>query len=319
MLLGCYGCGGVTLTEGRGPSYVSVDLPMQSVNAEEVERSVDSNPLDKVWLEADKTIYEGIQIQRDCPYDDFFKRSENGRCALSISRSGKVLREFDLEYGIRHWLRYGVFDFLGRGKKQLIVHTYSGGAHCCYDYYIFELGPKFQELYSSDHYDSANEIGNALFPIDIDGDGIHEFYQDVMAFDYMGPAGHASASFPPAIFAFNKDKEKFELANRRFPDFVLEKLKELTGGIPEWAKVNEKYGAKIDDETVEEIIARNTFLYWVYAGKRDQAWEYFEKNYRTKSGDKYQDKFRDQFRKEFKEKFETDPTYLSIYIGSKTR
>lgn len=313
LLVICCGCGGVvSLIEGTGRSSGPVDLRIKPVDAEETKISIDSNPLDKVWLEVDKTIYKSFQIQRDCLNEDVFRRSEYEGCVLRISRSGKVLREFDLDYGLRHWLRYGFFDFLGNGQKQLVVHTYSGGAHCCYDYYIFELGPTFQEWYASDRYDSANEIGNELFPVDIDGDGDYEFFQDVMAFDYMGPAGHASASFPPAIFAFNEKTRKFDLANRTYPDFVLKKLKEHTDGIPAWAND----GAKIDDETVDEIIVRNTFLYLVYAGKRDQAWVYFEKNYRTKSGEKYQDKFRDQFRREFTERFETDPTYRSIYGGA---
>ena len=67
------------------------------------------------------------------------------------------------------------------------------------------------------------------------------------------------------------------------------------------------------DEYNQEYRVRETFLFWVYAGEREKAWQYFHENYRSKISGKYMDEFREQFIKEFNETFKADPTYRSIY------
>jgi hypothetical protein len=265
--------------------------------------------LNNVWIKKDTYRTGPYFFQRKC------RLREQGRntCSLTIHLRRALLREFRSEWSEKEWLRFGLISLLGKKSKQLIVFNYSGGAHCCYDYTIFDLEPRFRVIYDSSTRDSANEIGNQLTPVDIDGNGIYEFYQEVMAFDYFGPGGHATAAFPPAIFAYDGRKRLFELANKKFPDFVLQKLKENIDGLADWRKENESYGTQITDEEIAEITVRNTFLYMIYAGKRTQAWEYFEMNYKSHTGGQYRDQFRDQFRREFKSLFAKDPTYRSIY------
>lgn len=259
--------------------------------------------LESIWIEADETKLNGITITRECASE-----SENdylGECELTIKSKGKLFETFSVEHGRKYWLKYGLYNFLGTGSKQLVVFTYSGGAHCCYDYAIFELEPKLRVIYDSNNSDSANEVGNELVPIDIDGDGIFEFYRDVMAFDYMGSGGHAGASFPPAIFAYDKKAAKYVPATKRFPAFVTKQLEDLVSRLDK--------SSNNDAERLEEFRVRTTFLYMVYAGRRDDAWEYFDENYRSSSGNGYQEQFKEQFKEEFVERFSKDPTYLSIY------
>lgn len=279
-------------------------VPEQNVEAGDDHRA----SLDKYWIADDQTKHQGFVIQRKCKSIEDFEN-----CVLTISRNGKRLRSFEITDGRKDWLKYGFFDFLGNGSKQLVVHTFSGGAHCCYDYEIFDLDSQFRTIYTSTKYDSGSQIGNELIPVDIDGNGVFEFYQDVMAFGYLGPNGHATAVFPPAIFAFNMKGYRYELATNQFPEFVLKRLKEKIDRLEPWKKENEKYGTRITQDEIDEITVRETFLYWVYAGKREDAWKYFERNYRSETGDKYPDKFRDKFTRDFQELFDSDPTYRSIY------
>jgi len=261
------------------------------------------NPLESIWLDADNFEINGIAIERKCnadPQNDYL-----GDCELSIRSRGKLFRRFAIEHGRKYWLQYGLFNFLDSPQKQLVVFTYSGGAHCCYDYTIFDLEPGLRTIYDSTRSDSGNEIGNSLVPVDIDGDGVFEFHRDVMAFDYMGSAGHAGASFPPAIFADDRSSGKFAPATKRFPGFVTEQLREILS--------DKEEPTDIDPDVLDEIRVRTKFLYMVYAGERDAAWKYFEENYRSQSGNGYQEQFKEQFKKEFAERFSTDPTYLSIY------
>lgn len=266
-----------------------------------------------IWIK-EKEIHSGdYKITRKCksePNDEYI-----GSCKLVVRRGAKSIKRFETETGRSDWLRYGFFNFLGGKQKQLVVQTYSGGAHCCYDYYIYDLSHGFRAVYESSKFDSANQIGNELIPVDIDGDRVFEFYQDVMAFDYMGSAGHASASFPPAIFSFDKKKGRYILATDRFPKFVLNQLYEnLTYLDKEIAKKRDYGLSKEDmDEYNQEYRVRETFLFLVYAGKKEKAWEYFRENYKSKISGKYMDEFRVQCIKEFNETFKADPTYRSIY------
>ena len=268
-------------------------------------------PLDKIWVKGDLLQYQGYKISRSCGKD----KNIFGSCAISIKKNGKILSKDESAHNNPDYMDFGLFDFLGRGDKQLIIRTYSGGGHCCTDYYIYDLSAKFRIVYNSSKYDSANEIGSELVPVDIDGDGIYEFYQDVMAFDYDGAGGHASASFPPAIFRFDRGSGRFDLATKRFPKFVLAQLsKNLTYLDKEIAENKDTYVSADDRaEYDEEYRVRETFLFWMYAGKREKAWEYFRNNYRSKISGKYMDEFREQFIGEFHETFRKDPTYLSIY------
>ncbi len=255
--------------------------------------------LEDIWIDDDRTKIGNILISRKCTSigdNDYL-----GECELSIRRGRKVFRTFSTEHARKYWIQYGFKDLLGKGSNQLIVHTYSGGAHCCYDYFIYDLKPNFRIIYDSSQYDSY--IGNELVPIDIDGDGVLEFYQDVMAFDYLGSAGHANSSFPPAIFAYERRAEQYRLATKRFPDFVMKLLEPLVV----------RTGQEGVTVSFDEYIVRTQFLYMVYAGKRDQAWKYFDANYRSDDPDSYMEHFREQFRTEFKDIFSKDPTYRSIY------
>jgi len=257
--------------------------------------------LDDIWIADDRTSIDGISIERKCT-----SLSENdyvGECELAIRSGRKRLRTFSIDHARKYWLRYGFTDLLGKGSRQLIIHTYSGGAHCCYDYVIYDLFPTIRLIYDSTTASPANVIGDELIPVDIDGDGILEFYRDVMAFDYLGQYGHASASFPPAIFAYDKATKRYLLATKRFPDFVMKLLEPLV----------DPTGEEDDTEGFNEYAVRTRFLFMVYAGKRDEAWKYFDANYRSKDPQAFRERFREDYRESFKKRFATDPTYLSIY------
>jgi hypothetical protein len=278
-------------------------------------RSQEDVKLDKVWVDRDSMRVGDFRVLREC--------SQAG-CRLAINRGRKSVWSTEVEQGRPDWVRYGFFQFLPGKRKQLIVHTYSGGAHCCYDYAIFEIqGRRLEKLYDSSRYDSANEIGNELVPIDINQDGTYEFYQDVMAFDYMGFAGHASATFPPAIFWFDKRHRKFVLANKRFSSFVLRRMEKNLANLKEWQRENnERTGGhpdmtRITDDELSEVAVREKFLDLVYAGKEREAWPYFKRSYKSSGGDGYQEQFRAQFIRDFRKAFDNDPTYLSIYQSRK--
>ena len=58
-------------------------------------------------------------------------------------------------------------NLTGDGKPNLVVRTYSGGAHCCTDVHVFELGEKFRHVARFD----ANVSESVSFE-DLDKNGI---------------------------------------------------------------------------------------------------------------------------------------------------
>ncbi len=255
-----------------------------------------TNPLEKIWLQDESVYYSNYKFTQKCLQDNEVETP----CTLVVTKNKKVLASFD-SYSAR-WLQYGFFNFLGEDDKQLIVQTYSGGAHCCYDYVIYDLEPAFRIIYDSTRFDSSKDIGNELIPVDIDADGVFEFSQDVMMFDYFF-ASHADSPFPPVVFAYDKKKGRYDFANKKFSDFVMNELKENLDWL---AKQNvSETESESSKKMNKRYVVRKTFLNQVYAGKEKEGWKYFDENY------VFEDK--EEYRTEIKERFSEDITYKSIY------
>lgn len=255
-----------------------------------------SSPLDKIWIESESFSYEGYSISKKCAGEEDSYADDN--CELKISENKRQLAKFTSSRA--YWLQYGLFNFLGKKDKQLIVFTYSGGAHCCEDYVIYDLKPAFRVIYDSEKYDSADEIGSDLIPVDVDRDGIFEFQRNIMAFDYFF-ASHADSVFPPVIFAYDKKAGAYDFANKKFPGFVLKELEENLA----WLRKNRKSENESQKQMNERYIVRKTFLNLVYAGKEEEAWKYFDENYN------FEDK--EEFKTAVRESFSEEVVYKSIY------
>lgn len=298
---------GCSVSESSASEKTIIETAAQNT-PEESEPKDNEDPLENIWKDADYFEINGVSITRRCTPTEVKNRED---CKLTLANKGETVKELANAFGRKYWLRYGFFNLLNSGTEQLVLFEYSGGAHCCYEYVIYDLSPKLRMIYDSSEF--GGTVGDSLIPLDIDQDGTFEFYQDVMSFDYIGRFGHASAAFPPAIFAYDSNTQKYVLANKRFPAYVLERLAEYLRQLEAWRVGNEKDGTPVADSEMDEIKVRATFLYWVYAGKRNEAWDYFDKNYKTPTGDQYQDQFREKFRTDFKSIFAEDPTYISIY------
>ena len=279
------------------PVIESNDL-VSEVNTETNNENETISLVENIWTEEEKISYEDYQITKKCLSEEEYSAPDDN-CTLKIFKNKKLLTKFNSSHS--GWLQHGFFNFLGKNDKQLIVNTYSGGAHCCDDYIIYELKPSFRTIYDTRKLDSGSDIGNQLIPVDIDGDGIFEFYQSVMTFDYFYES-HAGSVFPPAVFAFDKDKNEFVLANKKFPNFVMKELDKNLRRVENYTGKNQSENTR---KMYERYIVRMKFLYLVYAGKESKAWEYFNENY------VFEDK--EDYRQDVKKKIFKDLTYKSIY------
>jgi hypothetical protein len=91
-------------------------------------------------------------------------------------------------------------DITGRGQPNLIVSEYTGGAHCCHVYWVFELsGGQAQPLAYLNGLHGGGDFA------DLDGDGILEYTTDDWTFAYWHVPYVASPS-PSVILRFKDDR-----------------------------------------------------------------------------------------------------------------
>jgi hypothetical protein len=281
--------------EAATQTVETVEMATVDVKAnDETEGSTD--PLEEVWERSGHLEYLDYRIEKECPEP---KPSEGMPCSFVLSNGKKTLDDFEIIFDHDDWVQFGLFDFLGTRTKQLVVQTYSGGAHCCHDYVVYDLDPKFRAIYDSRLQDSGGEVGDELLPMDLDGDGVYEFRRNVMAFDYWF-SSHAVSTFPPAIFQYVRRSGKYRVANKKFKGTIKAEL----------YKWNEDEDSTIRDTEFDvhgEGATRSRILYLIYAGERGEAWRIFEREYN------FSDKQR--FKSELKKILASDPTYQAIYSG----
>jgi hypothetical protein len=257
----------------------------------------DTSPFTQSYLKNNLTRYAGYEINKN--YNE--KKEE---VEVTVKRNGKKFLGYKLKQVLSvQSLELGLLQLIPKKTKQLVLMEYTGGMHCCWTYKIYDLSPKFRKIFDGDEY-SIESIGYELHPIDIDGDGVYEFTQSVMAFDYFR-VSHASSVFPTVVFAYSKELGEYIPKNGRFSKYL---LRNMSRYLKDAAEKNLFYDEKTtkrfpQDEYVQAIL--RVVLEYIYAGQKQKGFEYFEKNY--KMSDK------DEFRKELKETLQKDPIYQSIY------
>lgn len=102
-------------------------------------------------------------------------------------------------------------DVTGDRRAELMVTTYSGGAHCCTATSIYSVvdtaAPK--TLLSVDTGDCTGEL------VDLDGNGVPEFRTCDPSFGYAF-CSFAFSPFPPVVFEYDRQKGEFALATPRY-------------------------------------------------------------------------------------------------------
>lgn len=99
-----------------------------------------------------------------------------------------------------------LFDFDGNGTKDLIVRTWSGGAHCCYTYDVYSLANKVSRIW---HYNASD--GHMLtMPSDVTGLPI--ILVEDATFRYWGQGVDV---MPVVALRWQKDKFRADLERMR--------------------------------------------------------------------------------------------------------
>lgn len=249
-------------------------------------------PLAAHVIKSDKLSYAGYDIERR--FDQ-----ANDVSLATIKKNGKPLLKFSNAGSGIDSTEIGLFPFIGGEPKQLFTMQYTGGAHCCWIYQIYELTPTLRRLFDGEEYEN---IGYELYPIDLDHDGIYEFTQSVMSFDYFVYLSHASSVFPRAVFSYDARKKEYLPANRKFSDYVFEGIEEDFHKL----EVARKETGPLDVMNERYLSAvLQILLKYIYAGREREGWEFFDREYQLSN--------KSEIKTDVRKALTTEPVYQSIY------
>ena len=221
---------------------------------------------------------------------------------IEFSKDDAVVFEHSLDENVAVLKRCPtVGDVDGDGREELILESYSGGAHCCFSYLIFSLGEAPALMARFEALDSGAMLK------DDDGDGIIEFHSQDMAFAYFG-APFATSVRVPIVVVY--DNGAFHLAEHfmRRPAPSEDEWEKRAGGVRADSGNKEVMDMTFDSEEwgrVPPSLWRN-MLDFIYSGNGELAWEFLDELW---PGDK---PGKDAFRKDFEAQLARSAYYDDI-------
>ena len=208
----------------------------------------------------------------------------------------------EAEFGHNH---FGIFPLLSEHGKQLVIEQYTGGAHCCTQYWIYDLGIEPVLIYRSKDY----HVGYEAVFTDLDQNGSYEIEQRLLTFDYFDRCSHADSPFPHALFKYDSRGRKYLPANSHFASRLLKPLDASRRDLGEYKRQSAARG--YDESGVYLGKVLKVLTTHLYAGEIEQGWNFFDGEYTLPDKIEMRRKIEIQLRK--------DAAYLAIEREAKTR
>jgi hypothetical protein len=157
-------------------------------------------------------------------------------------------------------------DITGDGIPEVIVETYSGGAHCCFGTLVYSLGAQATRLLETQASNCGGEFR------DLDDDGVLEY---VTCDDRFAYAYCPFAASPVVTVALAYDPDQgYVAASPRFPELFADPIAAHTalaeqaepGGLGEW-------------DATSKCAVLPLVLDLLYSGQTERAWSELERLY----------------------------------------
>jgi hypothetical protein len=251
-------------------------------------------------VDGDSLSYDGfevVKLQKKVKYD-YPPEMKSPPDVLDASyaalkKNGRVLAEFDGVYhGMGNTADFGLYSFLGGGTKQLAVSLTipRGGRH-----WIVDLSSTARVIFDSGDYGVGRE---ELSVIDIDKDGVYEISLPLTEFYMFESMSPAEIPLPEIIFRYDGKKRKYLPANPSFQSYALRGVEDEVGRLnpgEEAGYLSERLGI---------------LLRYIYAGKEEAGWDFFDREYRLPD--------KEQIKSKIKAVLGKESVYKYIYGGRAT-
>jgi hypothetical protein len=198
--------------------------------------------------------------------------------------------------GFRMWLDpLTGRDITGEGNPDVIIKSYSGGAHCCYETTVVSLGPK-RRLVVYPFPDSRTGHCRARFA-DLDGDGVYEVITCDDSFAYKF-CSYADSPMVKVILKLDP-REGYVPASPDFPWLY-------RGDIARHRKLAAEALARTDEYSCRyyppKCAVLEVVLDLLYSGHPEEAWREFELYYKCPD--------RGEFRRMIREILKRSPLFV---------
>jgi len=201
-----------------------------------------------------------------------YSDADNGLGSLEIYKSGQLIYQKD---GYRFYIGLADqdniegnklvaigHDLTGKGIPDLLIAEWTGGAHCCYNFYLFEIGRKFREVTEIE----AQHGGLSYFK-DLDGDGKLEFVGNDFTFAYVY-TDFADSPAPRIILRFQSDRYVLAADLMRKPAPSVADVE---------SKIREIRGADSWQQNAPPLELWAWMIQLIYTGQAKLAWNVYDR------------------------------------------
>lgn len=274
-VLACLNCGGHSPATPQSTS-IETPTPREQPTPEIDCQSYIPNQFGNRFIKTERKIdytherlkYQGYEITQvtrrvDMNADDRrAPRMYENLPYVIIKRRGKILARFLGQAEYPADAQFGLVSLLGGPNKQLVIEQ---TANKYWRYWIVNLRPGFEVLYDSGKYD----LVYWLRTIDFDHDGRFELVQNLGTFWYV-LGGNGTSPQPEIVLKYNPIRHKYFPAN---PLFKNEVLSDIGQRIARGEEIK-----RADGSSCPSVIFDVTLRY-LYAGRKREAWRFFEREY----------------------------------------
>jgi hypothetical protein len=161
-------------------------------------------------------------------------------------------------------------DINGDGNPEVVIETYTGGAHCCFGTQVYSLGETPKLILDKPRSNAGGQFQ------DLDGDRIYEFvtYDDIFTYEYCP---YVSSPFVKVIMAYDEEEERYLPASPHFVEEYAEDIEKDTKNAERVAKANKSENGEWDETTKCSILPIT--LDYLYSGDPDTARAELERLY----------------------------------------
>jgi hypothetical protein len=265
------------------------EIPSETVSPENLEYeynlgeySIKVYKHQKLWRYGILQIFRGEDLVfHDHNYDFHVAQEET----FSRTKAGWGEQEFQEMFK----------DITGDGEPNLVIYTWTGGAHGIHGAYVFTLGKEFGVVSAG-----KGDVGWAHFE-DLDEDGVLEFMAIDKNFEYWN-AGYANSPFEEVILEYKDGEYKFAKRFMQKPPPTAEELDERVQHVKEeFEKELAIDGGSWYWRDGDFILSHQGpwfMLEYIYSGNIETAWEFFDRIWPegAPGKEKYLQDFKDQLK-----------------------
>jgi hypothetical protein len=174
----------------------------------------------------------------------------------TISAGGQTLVQIELASGLGALTGT---DITGEGHPDVVIETFTGGAHCCFSTRVYDLGPTLTKVLETPESNCGGQFE------DLDGDGVLEFVtcDDLFAYVYCA---YAFSPFVQVILQYEPERG-YVPVSPRFAHLYAEAMATHTR-LAEETSADDTGGW----DGTNKCAVLPLVLDYLYTGQADQAW-----------------------------------------------